>query len=121
MTSMFGGLSTLLGHIPVVGGVLTKVVSGVEATVAANTTSGAPAGPAGVAIAVVSPSPTGDTFLDSLVRKVLIIGVGLAVKMLKIPGPIATIITNMLVPAALLIEHELTHHKDAVATAVSAA
>jgi hypothetical protein len=116
-----GGLTGLLNKVPVVGGLLNKVVSGVQNTVNTNAAQGAPTGPAGVAIAVTSASPTGDTFLDSMVRKALIIGIGFLTKMLRLPGPIAGTITNVLVPAALFIEHEITHHQAAVATAVAPA
>lgn len=123
MASVLGGLNLggLLGKVPVVGGLLTKVVSGVQSTVATNAAQGAPTGPAGVAIAVTSPSPTGDTFLDSLVRKALILAIGFATKLLKLPAPISAVITNMVVPAAILAEHEWTHHQAAVNAAVSTA
>lgn len=121
MASILGGLNLggLLGKVPVVGGLLNSVVSGVQNTVSTNAAQGAPTGPAGVAIAVTSPSPTGDTFLDSLVRKGLIIAIGFATKLLKLPAPIAAMISSVLVPAAILAEHEWTHHQDAVSTAVS--
>lgn len=116
-----GGLTGLLNKVPVVGGLLNSVVSGVQSTVANNAAQGAPTGPAGVAIAVTSPSPTGDTFLDSLVRKGLILGIGLLTKVLKLPAPISAIITTWLVPAAILVEHEWTHHQAAVNAAITAA
>lgn len=119
MASFLAGLNLggVLGKVPIVGGMLNQVVSGIQNTVNTNAAQGAPTGPAGVAIAVTSASPTGDTFLDSMVRKALIVGVGFLTKLLKLPAPISAMITGVVVPAAILMEHEWTHHQAAVATA----
>lgn len=124
-----GGVTGLLGGVLTHGvgavtGILSSTVSGAVkgATTGENALPGVianagqdltPLGKTGgtaTASTLPATSSTGDTELDSVIRKALIAALGAVTAMLPLPTWLKALIVGPVVTALMAAEHQLTHH-----------